>query len=42
MGRALAVSKLQQIKLNIETLEKNLKTEGKNILEQADETLAKH
>ena len=42
MGRALAVSKLQQIKLNIETLEKNLKTEGNILLEEANETLEKH
>ena len=42
MGRALAVSKLQQIKLNISTLEHNLKTEGNDLISIANETLEKH
>ena len=42
MGRALAVSKLQQIKLNIETLESNLKSEAKNLQDQSDKTLEMH
>ena len=42
MGRALAVSKLQNIKLNISTLESNFKTEAQTIQEQTKEMIMKH
>ena len=42
MGRALAVSKLQNIKLNIQTLESNFKTEAQTIQEQSKDMLMKH
>ena len=42
MGRALAVSKLQQIKLNVETLEGNLKKEAASLQDQAGQQLHKH
>ena len=41
-GRALAVSKLQNIKLNIQTLESNFKTEAQTIQEQSKDMLMKH
>ena len=42
MGRALAVSKLTQIKQSISTFESNVQKETKSLTDQVSEMLQKH